>query len=100
MLDIVENDDAELRVLEQVRGLGRELLQGWAEEGAEKVERAWDNRQDFRMKTFPLCLSFLVRRQHFVNFRSEFMGGIANEAGLSNFAEQALKALHTVARFL
>jgi len=44
MLDIVENadgdcvlaDDAELRVLEQVRGLGRELLQGWAEEGAER----------------------------------------------------------------
>lgn len=50
MLDIVENDDAELRVLEQVRGLGRELLQGWAEEGAEKVERAWDNRQDFSRK--------------------------------------------------
>ena len=58
MLDIVENsqgdcvlaDDAELRVLEQVRGLGRELLQGWAEEGAEKVERAWDKRQDFSRK--------------------------------------------------
>ncbi|HEX9004275.1 MAG TPA: hypothetical protein VGB07_30460 [Blastocatellia bacterium] len=58
MLDIVENadgdcvlaDDAELRVLEQVRGLGRELLQGWAEEGAEKVERAWDIRQDFSRK--------------------------------------------------
>ena len=58
MLDLVENadgdcvlaDDAELRVLEQVRGLGRELLQGWAEEGAEKVERAWDNRQDFSRK--------------------------------------------------
>ena len=50
MLDFVENadgdcvlaDNAELRVLEQVRGLGRELLQGWAEEGAEKVEHAWE----------------------------------------------------------
>jgi len=58
MLDIVENadgdcvlaDDAELRVLEQVRGLGRELLQGWAEESAEKVERAWDKRRDLSRK--------------------------------------------------
>ncbi len=58
MLDLVENaegdcvlaDEAELRVLEQVRGLGRELLQGWAEAGAEKVERAWDKRQDCSRK--------------------------------------------------
>lgn len=58
MLDIVANtegdcvlaDEAELRVLEQVRGLGRELLQGWAQEGAEKVERAWDKRQDLSRK--------------------------------------------------
>lgn len=58
MLDIVENsqgdcvlaDEAELRVLEQVRGLGRELLQGWAAAGAEKVERAWDKRLDFSRK--------------------------------------------------
>lgn len=58
MLDIVENtdgdcvraDDAELRVLEQVRGLGQELLQGWAEEGQQKVERAWDKRTDVSRK--------------------------------------------------
>ena len=58
MLDIVENsqgdcvlaDEAELRVLEQVRGLGRELLQDWAAEGAEKAERAWGKRQDFSRK--------------------------------------------------
>lgn len=58
MLDLVENsqgdcvlaDEAELRVLEQVRGLGRALLQDWAEAGAQKVERAWDQRQDFSRK--------------------------------------------------
>jgi hypothetical protein len=58
MLDLVENadgdcvlaDEAELRVLEQVRGLGRELLQGWAEAGQERVERAWDQRADVTRK--------------------------------------------------
>ena len=58
MLDLVENadgdcvraDEAELRVLEQVRGLGRELLQDWAEEGQQKVERAWDRREDVSRK--------------------------------------------------
>jgi len=58
MLDLVENadgdcvlaDEAELRVLEQVRGLGRELLQSWAETGQERVERAWDQRADVTRK--------------------------------------------------
>lgn len=58
MLDLVENtagdcvraDETELRVLEQVRGLGRELLQDWAELGQARVEQAWDKRQDFSRK--------------------------------------------------
>lgn len=58
MLDLVENesgdcvraDEAELRVLEQVRGLGQELLQDWAEVGQWRVEKAWDKRQDVSRK--------------------------------------------------
>ena len=58
MLDLVENaegdcvlaDEAELRVLEQVRGLGRELLQDWAEIGQQRVEQAWDQRRDVTRK--------------------------------------------------
>lgn len=58
MLDLVENsagdcvraDEAELRVLEQVRGLGRELLQDWAETGQQRVAQAWDQRRDVTRK--------------------------------------------------
>jgi hypothetical protein len=54
MLDLVENsagdcvraDEAELRLLEQVRGLGRELLQDWAAVGQERVARACVARHD------------------------------------------------------
>ncbi len=58
MLALVENaegdcgraDEAELRVLEQVRGLGRELLQDWPEVGQARVEQAWDKRRDVSRK--------------------------------------------------
>ena len=58
MLDLVENtegdcvraDEAEARVLEQVRDLGQELLQDWAEIGQARVEQAWDKRRDVSRK--------------------------------------------------
>ena len=52
LLDVVENeegavvraDDAEERVDQQLRGLGQEVLQGWAEGQAARQERAWSRR--------------------------------------------------------
>lgn len=52
LLEVVENgsgryvraDETELAVLAQVRQLGQELLQDWAEVGAARVSQAWDEQ--------------------------------------------------------
>jgi len=38
--DVVKADEAERRVIEEIRRLGQEALQGWAERRAASVERA------------------------------------------------------------
>lgn len=58
LLDVAENttgqyvraDETELAVLAQVRQLGQELLQDWADVGAERVSRAWDEQATVQRK--------------------------------------------------
>lgn len=58
MLALVENergdantaDEAEERAVEQVRRLGQELMQSWAERKHERVVSEYDSRSDHRRK--------------------------------------------------
>ena len=58
LLDVAENttgqyvraDETELAVLAQVRQLGHELLQDWAEAGAARVSQAWDEQATVQRK--------------------------------------------------
>ena len=58
LLDVVENadgdvikaDEAEQRVLEELRRMGQEALQGWAENRQEKQEQYWDEREGVSRK--------------------------------------------------
>lgn len=58
LLDLVENtegqyvraDETELAVVKHVRQLGQELLQEWAETGAARVSRAWDEQAAVQRK--------------------------------------------------
>ena len=43
-------DEAEERAVEQVRRLGQELMQSWAERKHERVVREYDQRADHRRK--------------------------------------------------
>ncbi len=43
-------DEAEERAIEQVRQLGQELLQSWAERKHERVAQEYDSRPDHRRK--------------------------------------------------
>lgn len=58
ILALVENsqgdantaDEAEERAIEQVRRLGQEIMQGWAERKHERVVGEYDSRPDHRRK--------------------------------------------------
>lgn len=48
--DATTADEAEERAIEQVRQLGQELMQSWAERKHERVVSAYDARSDHRRK--------------------------------------------------
>ena len=58
ILEIVENtkgevntaDEAEERAVEELRQLGQEMLEAWAKEKAEKVEKEYDGRKEYWRK--------------------------------------------------
>lgn len=58
LLELAENttgqyvraDETELAVLGQVRQLGQEVLQDWADAGAVRVSRAWDEQAAVQRK--------------------------------------------------
>jgi hypothetical protein len=63
LLEIVEGDDEPVRradeveeqVDEQVRGLGRQTIQSWAERQAARQERAWSRRAGVTRKEKKTC---------------------------------------------
>lgn len=58
LLDMVENelgenagaDEVEERVIAEMRGMGRDVMQEWASEEQARVEQYWDKRQGVRRK--------------------------------------------------
>jgi hypothetical protein len=49
--DVVRADEAEQRVLEEIRQMGHEALQAWAERKRARVEAEHDQRRDLSHKT-------------------------------------------------
>jgi hypothetical protein len=58
ILEIIDNtkgeantaDEAEERAVQELRQLGRELLEAWAKKKEEKLEKEYDTRQEYRRK--------------------------------------------------
>lgn len=48
--DVVKADEAEQRFIEELRKMGQEALQGWAEGQQRELERYWDQREGVSRK--------------------------------------------------
>ena len=54
--DVVKADEAEQRVMEEVREMGREALQAWAERKQQRVEGTCARRGDMSPKEKKSCI--------------------------------------------
>lgn len=49
--DVVKADEAEERFIEELRKMGQEALQGWAENQQEQLDRYWSEREGVSRKS-------------------------------------------------
>ncbi len=49
--DVVKADEAEQRVMEEIRQMGQEALQAWAQRKHRRLEQAYDQRRDVTRKS-------------------------------------------------
>jgi hypothetical protein len=48
--DVVKADEAEQRLIEELRKMGQEALQAWADSQQQELERYWDEREGVSRK--------------------------------------------------